>query len=86
MQRVSDEQFNIMIDYMEKYRELYYGKITPAFTAKVKQDLWAELAQKLNSTESGCKRPVEKWIKVIPLVLYTKKYFAEIMLLLSKDA
>lgn len=64
MSHITQEQKEIMINYMKNNSKLNVGKFSPDFTRVQARALWQELANILNSHANGAKKEWSAWRKV----------------------
>lgn len=77
--KTTQRQFEIMIDFISKHREMEHQKFTPSFTQKDKDELWRELTNLLNADGYGPLKKADKWRKVSRFLIII--YFLRIKLL-----
>ncbi|CAL1301169.1 unnamed protein product [Larinioides sclopetarius] len=75
--KVSESQKEMIVTYMENHPDLNKGGLTYTFTKKMRQNLWQELTDQLNS-KGTCIKTMDKWIKCwSDLKQEVKKRFSE---------
>ena len=62
--RISTQQKEILVEFLEKHPELKSGKFSSTFTAKISKSLWIELSNLLNAVPCGAIKTHDMWKKV----------------------
>lgn len=62
--KISVEQREMMVAFMESNDKFVEGKFSASFTQDMHSELWKDLAAQLNSLGSGATKNVMQWKKV----------------------
>lgn len=72
MGAVTSKQKEYLIEFISARREMYTGKLTPAYTKEKMQQNWEEITHILNSIPQGPAKTWKQWRKVRYLLLLYK--------------